>query len=82
MNYSFMSMPVKPETVKGTDYSQSNIGNNPTVNLAIGRLQYVFQDVGIGTSNFAVSAAHIYSTRLNGKFATMISGLGKIGNLI
>lgn len=77
MNYSFMSMPVKPETVKGTDYSQSNIGNNPTVNLAIGRLQYVFQDVGIGTSNFAVSAAHIYSTRLNGKFATMISGLGK-----
>lgn len=77
MNYSFMSMPVKPETVKGTDYSQSNIGNNPTVNLAIGRLQYVFQDVSIGTSNFAVSAAHIYSTRLNGKFATMISGLGK-----
>ena len=77
MNYSFMSMPVKPETVKGTDYSQANIGNNPTVNLAIGRLQYVFQDVGIGTSNFAVSVAHIYSTRLNGKFATMISGLGK-----
>lgn len=77
MNYSFMSMPVKQETVKGTDYSQSNIGNNPTVNLAIGRLQYVFQDVGIGTSNFAISVAHIYSTRLNGKFATMISGLGK-----
>ena len=76
MNYTYLNMPVKPETIKDIDYSQSNIGGNPTVNLAIGRLQYVFQDAEIGSTNFAINIAHVYNNKLNNKFAGKIAGFG------
>ncbi len=76
MNYTYLNMPVKPETIKDIDYSQSNIGGNPTVNLAIGRLQYVFQDAEIGAANFAINIAHVYNSKLNNTFAGKIAGFG------
>ena len=76
MNYTYLNMPVKPETIKDVDYSQSNIGGNPTVNLAIGRLQYVFQDAEIGAANYAINIAHVYNNKLNNKFAGKIAGFG------
>ncbi len=76
MNYTYLNMPVKPETIKDVDYSQSNIGGNPTVNLAIGRLQYVFQDAEIGAANYAINIAHVYNNKLNNRFAGKIAGFG------
>lgn len=76
MNYTYSSMPVKQEVINDIDYSQSNIGDNPTINLAIGRMQYIFQDVGIGAGNFAINVAHVYNSKLNATFANKILGLG------
>lgn len=65
MNYSYLNMPVNKEVISDINYSQSNIGNNPTVNLATGRMQYVFQDADIGATNFAINVAHVYNSKLN-----------------
>ncbi len=76
MNYTLLSMPVREEIIKDINYSQSNIGNNPAINLAIGRVQYVFQDADIGVGNYAISIAHIYNSKLNATLAKKIFGLG------
>lgn len=76
MNYSYLNMPVNKEVISDINYSQSNIGNNPTVNLATGRMQYVFQDADIGATNFAINVAHVYNSKLNNAFAQKILGLG------
>lgn len=43
-----------------TDYSQADMGDNPAVNLATGRLRYSFDDLSVGYGNFAVNVGHVY----------------------
>ena len=61
-----------------TDYSQADMGDNPAVNLATGRLRYSFDDLSVGYGNFAVNVGHVYlsqhfSAFLN-KFPELSSG--------
>lgn len=77
MNYTYLKMPVVEESIREINYSQSNVGNNPTINLATGRVQYVFPDVELGAGNYAVNVAHVYNSKLNKLFADKIIGLGK-----
>ena len=69
-------MPVKKEIIDDKDYSQSNVGSNPAINLAIGRMQYVLSDVGVGAGDLAINVSHIYNSKLNEIVATKIVGLG------
>ncbi len=43
-----------------TDFSQADMGDNPAVNLATGRLRYSFDDLSVGYGNFAVNVGHVY----------------------
>lgn len=43
-----------------TDFSQADMGDNPTVNLATGRLRYSFDDLSVGYGSFAVNVGHVY----------------------
>ena len=43
-----------------TDFSQADMGDNPAVNLATGRLRYSFDDLSVGYGSFAVNVGHVY----------------------
>lgn len=43
-----------------TDFSQADMGDNPAVNIATGRLRYSFDDLSVGYGNFAVNVGHVY----------------------
>ncbi len=51
-----------------TDYSQADMGDNPAVNLATGRLRYSFDDLSVGYGNFAVNVGHVYLSQYFSEF--------------
>lgn len=51
-----------------TDYSQADMGDNPAVNLATGRLRYSFDDLSVGYGNFAVNVGHVYLSQYYSEF--------------
>ena len=77
MKYTYLSTPVNTEEINEINYSQANVGNNPSINLATGRLQYMFHDAESGAGNFSINVAHIYNSKLNDKFTAKLINLGK-----
>ena len=65
-----------PQANLNQSYSEANSGENPTVNLAIGRLSYAFDDLSTGYGNFAVEVKHVYNSISNPLFANKIVGVG------
>ena len=55
-------------TNAAVNFSQAETGSNPSVNLATGRLRYVFGDVSIGYGNFAIQVNHVYTSTRNSNF--------------
>ncbi len=53
-----------------TDFSQADMGDNPAVNLATGRLRYSFDDLSVGYGNFAVNVGHVYLSQHFSAFAS------------
>lgn len=65
-----------PQANLNQSYSEANLGENPAVNLAIGRLSYAFDDLSTGYGNFAVEVNHVYNSISNPLFANKIVGVG------
>ena len=65
-----------PQANLNQSYSEANSGENPTVNLAIGRLSYAFDDLSTGYGNFAVEVNHVYNSIFKILFANKIVGVG------
>ena len=65
-----------PQANLSQSYSEANLRENPTVNLAIGRLSYAFDDLSTGYGNFAVEVNHVYNSISNPLFANKIVGVG------
>ena len=70
------SGPINLETVTDINLSQSDVGNNPWVNLYIGRLKFAFDDLSIGGGNSAISLCHVYDSHMAPQFEKKIIGLG------
>ncbi len=68
--------PLPQEAIRETNYSKADERGNPCVNLATGRLKYMFDDVAIGQGNFNIAVSHVYSSKGYGAFASKIKGLG------
>ncbi len=58
------------------NYSSANSGENPTVNLALGRLSYSFDDLSTGYGSYKIDVAHVYNSMANSLFADKIVGMG------
>lgn len=58
------------------NYSSANSGENPTVNLALGRLSYSFDDISTGYGSYKIDIAHVYNSMNNSLFADKIVGMG------
>ena len=56
MKYAYLNMSSNAEEINEINYSQANVGNNPSINLATGRLQYMFHDAESGAGNFSILA--------------------------
>lgn len=63
-------------TNAAVNFSQAETGSNPSVNLATGRLRYVFGDVSIGYGNFAIQVNHVYTSTRNSNFKNKFSEFG------
>ena len=44
------------------NYSPANVGDNPVVNLACGRLRFGFDDGAIGGNSYAIGVSHVYNS--------------------
>lgn len=64
-------------TVTVTNFSQADLGDNPAINLATGRLRYSFKDLEVGHGNFAVGVSHAYLSSINTSFASKFNYCGK-----
>lgn len=64
------------EAITDINYSAADFGDNPTVNLATGRLKYSFADLSIGHTSYAINVGHIYNSKLCPAFANKIVGMG------
>lgn len=60
-----------------TNFSQADLGDNPSVNLATGRLRYAFSDLSIGHGNFAIDVSHIYLSKTCSDVTNVFSEFGK-----
>ena len=76
MNIQFLNLTSQTEAIQDINYEQSNIGDNPTINLATGRLQYAFADCSVGNGNFSIDVAHIYNSKINSAFAEKFTCFG------
>lgn len=68
--------PAQLEVITVKNYSQADVGDNPAVNLAVGRLKYFFSDLSVGHGNFNIAISHVYNSMLNESFRGNIVGLG------
>ena len=68
--------PAQLEVITAKNYSQADVGDNPAVNLAVGRLKYIFSDLSVGHGNFNIAISHVYNSMLNENFRGTIVGLG------
>ena len=62
------------KTIK--NYSQADIGDNPSINLATGRLRYSFADLNVGYGNFAIGISHVYVSDVFKSFADKFKHYG------
>lgn len=62
------------KTIK--NYSQADIGDNPSINLATGRLRYSFADLNVGYGNFAIGVSHVYVSDVFKSFADTFNHYG------
>lgn len=58
------------------NYSSANSGENPTVNLALGRLSYSFDDLSTGYGSYKIDVEHVYNSTSNSLFADKVVGMG------
>ena len=65
-----------PATTSLINYSQSDLGDNPSVNLATGRLRYTFGDLNVGSGNYAINVHHVYISNLHTAFKNKFNMFG------
>lgn len=54
----------------------AELGENPKVNLATGRLLYVQPDLSIGSNNYEINVSHVYTSTLGDKITGKFPGTG------
>lgn len=59
------------------NYSGADMGDNPTVNLATGRLRYVLPDLSIGEGSYKISVSHIYNSMANSALSSQSTCVGR-----
>lgn len=77
MEMKYLKLGSSAAASQDINYEQSNIGDNPVINLATGRLQYFSGDCSIGAGNYGINIAHVYNSKLNSTFASKFACFGK-----